>query len=209
MLDKAIERYKQAMEMSETLGNVRLTKIIINNIASLYTELEENEKALEMGRRVIQDYPYEEAEGGNAKIERIVNLNTLGVLLGNANLPQNAVDTLQLAAHSFDEKIPSGLKLLVYSNLAKSFNACNVIDSTFYYYQKAISYKNTTKNEYNKANLNFLYGTLLANKTDSTLQARRYLEDALDYYRQVPSQLLLKTLLELSQLEAKDRKSVV
>lgn len=99
--------------------------------------------------------------------------------------------------------MPAGLKLYIYTNYAKALYDTGETKSAIKYYQKAISYKKQSSNEYNKANLDYLYGYMLFQATDSLTQARQYLSNALDFYRKNPSVLLTKSLLALAEVEAK------
>lgn len=202
-LDKAIDDYQHALELVTKLGNNHQARIILNNIASLYTELEENEKALHIVRQMIKKYPARDTISMGDKIYHLMELNTIGVLLSNANLNKNAIDTFRIALNEINEKVPAGLKLLVYSNYAKSLAAEAETDSAIYYYQKALQYKKETNHEFNKANLNYLYGSLLFHKTDSLKQAKYYLQEAIDFYRHHPSRVLSKALCSLAELENK------
>ena len=76
--------------------------------------------------------------------------------------------------------MPAGLKLYIYTNYAKALYDTGETKSAIKYYQKAISYKKQSSNEYNKANLDYLYGYMLFQATDSLTQARQYLSNALD-----------------------------
>lgn len=99
--------------------------------------------------------------------------------------------------------MPAGLKLYIYTNYAKALYDTGETKSAIKYYQKAISYKKQSSNEYNKANLDYLCGYMLFQATDSLTQARQYLSNALDFYRKNPSVLLTKSLLALAEVEAK------
>lgn len=201
--DKAIDDYQHALEFVIQQGNNHQARIILNNIASLYTELEENEKALYIARRMVKDFPKRDTTSINDKIYHLMELNTLGVLLSNVNLNRNAIDTFRIALHEMNEKTPSGLKLLIYSNYAKSLAAEAESDSAIYYYQRAMQYKKETSHDFNKANLNYLYGSLLSHKADSLKEAKQYLKEAIDFYRKYPSKVLAKALSNLAELENK------
>lgn len=202
-LDKAIDDYQHALELVTELGNNHQARIILNNIASLYTELEENDKALRIAREMVNRFPERDTTSIGDKIYHLTELNTIGVLLSNANLNKNAIDTFRVALHQMSEKIPAGLKLLIYSNYAKSLAAEAKTDSAIYYYQKALQFKKETRHEFNKANLDYLYGSLLFHKTDSLKQAKYYLQEAIDFYRLHPSRVLSKALYSLAELENK------
>lgn len=205
MLDKGIEQYKKALELNRTQDNHRLSSIIMNNIASLYTELEKNKEALEMGRQMMLYLPAGKKDTQESHIEYLLQLNTLGVLLDNAALSQHAVDTLGMAVHEIKQSrhnTPDGLKLLLYSNYAKSLNNIGAVDSARYYYNHALALIPTTTNPYNVANLHYLYGCLLKNKLKMPQQARQHLNQALEFYRKNPSGVLPKCLEEAADLEA-------
>lgn len=202
-LDKAIDDYQHALELVTKLRNGHQARIILNNIASLYTELEENDKALRIAREMVNRFPERDTTSIGDKIYHLTELNTIGVLLSNANLNKNAIDTFRVALREMSEKVPAGLKLLIYSNYAKSLAAEAETDSAIYYYQKALQCKKETRHEFNKANLDYLYGSLLFHKTDSLKQAKYYLQEAIDFYRHHPSLVLSKVLYSLAELENK------
>lgn len=202
-LDKAIDDYQHALELVTKLRNGHQARIILNNIASLYTELEENDKALRIAREMVNRFPERDTTSIGDKIYHLTELNTIGVLLSNANLNKNAIDTFRVALREMSEKVPAGLKLLIYSNYAKSLAAEAETDSAIYYYQKALQCKKETRHEFNKANLDYLYGSLLFHKTDSLKQAKYYLQEAIDFYRHHPSLVLSKVLYSLAELQNK------
>lgn len=202
-LDKAIDDYQHALELVTELGNDHQARIILNNIASLYTELEENDKALRIVREMVNRFPERDTTSIGDKIYHLTELNTIGVLLSNANLNKNAIDTFRVALREMSEKVPAGLKLLIYSNYAKSLAAEAETDSAIYYYQKALQFKKETRHEFNIANLDYLYGSLLFHKTDSLKQAKYYLQEAIEFYRYHPSRVLSKALYSLAELENK------
>lgn len=202
MLDKAIEQYKKALELSLTQDDHRLSKIIMNNIASLYTELEKNKEALEMGRKMISYFPEEEETTGQSHIEHLLHLNTLGVLLDNAGLSQNSVDTMHIAIKELRQTTPDGLKLLLYTNYAKTLNATGKIDSAQHYFKQALVLIPNSTNPYNVANLHYLYGCFSKDKLKQPQQASLHLRQALDFYRENPNRVLPKCLEQLADLEA-------
>lgn len=136
-LDKAIDDYQHALELVTKLRNGHQARIILNNIASLYTELEENDKALRIAREMVNRFPERDTTSIGDKIYHLTELNTIGVLLSNANLNKNAIDTFRVALREMSEKVPAGLKLLIYSNYAKSLAAEAETDSAIYYYQES------------------------------------------------------------------------
>lgn len=202
MLDKSIKQYKKALNLSTTQDNHRLSKIIMSNIASLYTELGKDKEALAMGRKMISYFPVDKDANEQSHIEYLLHLNTLGVLLDNALLSQQSADTLRIAINEFKPNTPDGLKLLLYTNYAKSLNGAEVIDSAQYYYEKALALIPNATNPYNVANLHYLYGSLLKNRLKMPQQASLHLNQALDFYRKSPCTLLPKCLEELANLEA-------
>lgn len=121
----------------------------------------------------------------------------------NGEYYQNALDSLQLATRLLQENMPAGLKLYIYTNYAKALYDTGDSRSAINYYQKAISYKKQTSNEYNKANLDYLYGYMLFQATDSLQEAYDYLTEALAFYRKNPSIMLTKSLLAMAEVEAK------
>ena len=203
MLDKSIVIYKKVLEMSLSQDDHRLSKIIMNNIATLYTELEKNKEALEMGRKMLSYFPTQEEETTEqSQIERLLHLNTIGVLLDNAGLSKNSVDTMRIAINELRQSTPDGLKLMLYTNYAKTLNATGAIDSAKHYFKQALVLIPKSTNPYNVANLHYLYGCFSNDKLKQPQQASQHLKQALDFYRQNPSRVLPKCLEELANVEA-------
>lgn len=98
--------------------------------------------------------------------------------------------------------MPAGLKLYIYTNYAKALYDTGETKSAIKYYQKAISYKKQSSNEYNKANLDYLYGYMLFQATDSrsspAISIKRF-----RFLQKNPNVLLTKSLLALAEVEAK------
>lgn len=202
MLDKAILMYKKALKITEYQKDYTLSAIIISNIAALYNELEETQKAIIFSRRIFS-YPQADTLAFNDQINKISYLCNHAILLTNGEYYQNALDSLQLATSLLQENMPAGLKLYIYTNYAKALYDTGDSRSAINYYQKAISYKKQTSNEYNKANLDYLYGYMLFQATDSLQEAYDYLTEALAFYRKNPSIMLTKSLLAMAEVEAK------
>lgn len=186
MLDKAILMYKKALKITEYQKDYTLSAIIISNIAALYNELEETQKAIIFSRRIFS-YPQADTLAFNDQINKISYLCNHAILLTNGEYYQNALDSLQLATSLLQENMPAGLKLYIYTNYAKALYDTGDSRSAINYYQKAISYKKQTSNEYNKANLDYLYGYMLFQATDSLQEAYDYLTEALAFYRKIPA----------------------
>lgn len=201
-LDEAIREYQKALEMSISKNDQRLSRIIMNNISSLYNSLDRPDKALALVRKVMQYFPPQYGTTFSEQVSYMLDFNLVGVLLSNANLSQNSIDTLRLAIAKINDQTPDGLKLLLYTNIGKAFNQIDQRDSTFSYLSAANKLRNNTNNAFNLANLDYLYGTTLALKSDSAVKAQKHLKQALEYYRRNPEELLCKTLISLAQLEA-------
>lgn len=202
MLDKAILMYKEALKITEYQKDYNLSAIIISNIATLYNELEETQQAITFSRKIFS-YPQTDTLAFNNQINKISYLCNHAILLTNGEYYHNALDSLQLATKLLQENMPAGLKLYVYTNYAKALYDTGDSRSAIRYYQKAISYKKQTQNEYNIANLDYLYGYMLFQATDSLQQAHNYLSKALAFYRKNPSIMLTKSLLALAEIESK------
>lgn len=200
-LDKAIIMYKQALKITETQKDYGTSAIIVNNISTLYNELEEFPKAIQFSRRIFS-YPVADTLALSNRITRIGYLCNHATLLTNSEYYSNALDSLRLAIGLIQENMPDGLKLYAYTNYAKAFRDTGNKQKAFLYYQKAMSYREQTSNAFNKANLDYLYGYMLFHDTDSLVQAHHYLSRALRFYRENPSIMLVKSLLSLAELEA-------
>lgn len=199
MLDKSISSYKQALNITESQHNYPLSAIILSNISVLYNELEEFEKAIQFSRRIFS-YPVDTASI-DSRIVHISQLCNHAILLINHNRVQNAFDSLQVASQEIQENMPDGLKLYVYTNYARAFRELGETRQAIQYYQKAMKYKDRTSNEYNKANLDYLYGYMLLHDTDSLTKAHQYLTKAVNFYRENPNRLLVESLFALSEAE--------
>lgn len=199
MLDKSISSYKQALNITESQHNYPLSAIILSNISVLYNELEEFEKAIQFSRRIFS-YPVD-TTSIDSRIVHISQLCNHAILLINHNRVQNAFDSLQVASLEIQENMPDGLKLYVYTNYARAFRELGETRQAIQYYQKAMKYKDRTSNEYNKANLDYLYGYMLLHDTDSLTKAHQYLTKAVNFYRENPNRLLVESLFALSEAE--------
>ena len=201
LLYKGIEQYNKAFELVEQISNDRLKMIIMNNIAVRYVEMERNEEALAVSRKMLTLVPVDQIKKVQERMNYIEILNTVGVLLSNSSLYQNAVDTLQIATQMMREDMPEGLKLLVYTNLAKSLSQTEKIDSAQYYYKKALDFIPATHNLANIANLHYLYGAFLSKKQSEFKIAKVYINKSLDFYRKNPAVILYKALQQLAEIE--------
>lgn len=202
MLDKAIVMYQKALEITEAQQDYSLSSIIISNISALYNELEETPKAINFSRKIFS-YPQVDTLAFTDQINKISYLCNHAILLTNGEYYSNALDSLKLATTLLQENMPAGLKLYVYTNYAKALYNTGNSKLAIHYYQKAISYKEQTTNENNKANLDYLYGYMLFQTTDSLQQAYHYLSEALSFYRKNPGVMLTKSLLAMAEVEAK------
>ena len=201
MLDKGIEQYKKAFELVEPTNNKRLKMIVLNNIVTQYTEMERDAEALDISRKMLTLLPVEQIKKVQERMDYIATLNTVGVLLSNSSHHQNAVDTLQIATQMIREDMPEGLKLLVYTNLAKSLSQLGKIDSAQYYYKKALGFIPATRNLENIANLHYLYGAFLSKKQSAFKTAKVHINKSIDFYRKNPTVILFKALQQLAEIE--------
>ena len=96
MLDKAILMYKKALKITEQQKDYTLSAIISSNIATLYNELEENQKAIVFSRRFFS-YPQTDTLAFDYQINKISYLCNHAILLTNGKYYKNAIDSLQLA----------------------------------------------------------------------------------------------------------------
>ena len=203
MKNRGIEQYQKAFKLIEHTDNSNLKIIIMNNIAVQLTELERTNEALQLGRNMLAYFPVESLTKVKERTQYIQLLNSAGVFFNNALLYENAADTLQIAAKIIDNNTPSGLKLLVYTNLANSFSHLAKIDSAQYYYQKALGFISTTHNVFNIANLHYLYGNFLYAKQAALSEAKTHINKAIEFYRKNPTVILSKSLHQLAEIEAK------
>ena len=201
MLNKGIEQYKKAFDLVEKTNNKRLQMIIMNNIAVQYAEMERNEEALVISRKMLTLIPIEQMKRVQERMDYIEILNTVGVLLSNSSHYQNAVDTLQIATQMMHEDMPDGLKLLVYTNLAKSLSQVEKVDSAQYYYKKALDFIPKTRHLGNIANLHYLYGVFLCEKQLDFKKAKVYINKSIEFYREKPTVILYKALQQLAEIE--------
>lgn len=202
MFDNTISLYEKALVLTESLKNYNLAAIIISNISILYNEVGKNEEAIQVSRKMFT-YPQTDTLTLDYRIGRVNRLCNHAILLANNHQLSNALDTLQLVNRELQPEMPDGLKLLAYTQYARVARDLDKISLAFQYFQKAMSYKATTHNQANIANLEYLYGYMLLHNTDSLLQARQHLMKAVDFARKNPSGLLPKALLTLAEIESK------
>lgn len=202
MSDDAITLYEKALAITENLQNYNLASIIVSNISILYNEIGKNDEAIQVSRKMFT-YPQTDTLTLDYRIGEVNRLCNHAILLANNHQFNNALDTLQLVDQKLQPEMPDGLKLLAYTQYARVARDLGKSSQAFQYYQKAMSYKATTRNKANIANLEYLYGYMLFHDTDSLLQARHYIMEAADFARKNPSGLLPKVLLTLAEIEAK------
>ena len=202
MLDNAISLYQKALAITEDLQNYNLAAIIVSNISILYNETGKNNEAIQISRKMFA-YPQTDTLTIDYRIGEVNRLCNHAILLANNQQPVQAMDTLKLAIQKLRPEMPDGLKLLAYTQYARVSRDAGKPRQALQYYQKAMSYKNTTHNKANIANLEYLYGYMLFHDTDSLLQARNYVMKAADFARKNPSGLLPKILLTLAEIEGK------
>ena len=202
MLDNAISLYQKALAITEDLQNYNLAAIIVSNISILYNETGKNNEAIQISRKMFA-YPQTDTLTIDYRIGEVNRLCNHAILLANNQQPVQAMDTLKLAIQKLRPEMPDGLKLLAYTQYARVSRDAGKPRQALQYYQKAMSYKNTTHNKANIANLEYLYGYMLFHDTDSLLQARNYVMKAADFARKNPSGLLPKILLTLAEIEGR------
>lgn len=200
MLDNAISLYQKALAITEDLQNYNLAAIIVSNISILYNETGKNNEAIQISRKMFA-YPQTDTLTIDYRIGEVNRLCNHAILLANNQQPVQAMDTLKLAIQKLRPEMPDGLKLLAYTQYARVSRDAGKPRQALQYYQKAMSYKNTTHNKANIANLEYLYGYMLFHDTDSLLQARNYVMKAAGFARKNPSGLLPKILLTLAEIE--------
>lgn len=202
MLDNAISLYQKALAITEDLQNYNLAAIIVSNISILYNETGKNNEAIQISRKMFT-YPQTDTLTIDYRIGEVNRLCNHAILLANNQQPVQAMDTLKLAIQKLRPEMPDGLKLLAYTQYARVSRDAGKPRQALQYYQKAMSYKSTTHNKANIANLEYLYGYMLFHDTDSLLQARNYVMKAADFARKNPSGLLPKILLTLAEIEGR------
>lgn len=202
MYDNAISLYEKALAITENLQNYNLAAIIVSNISILYNEVGKNNEAIEVSRKMFA-YPQTDTQTLDYRIGEVNRLCNHSILLANNHQLDNAMDTLRLVVQKLQPEMPDGLKLLAYTQYARVLRDLGKSSQALHYFQKAMSYKATTFNKANIANLEYLYGYMLFHDTDSLAQARQYIMEATDFARQHPSGLLPKVLLTLAEIEAK------
>lgn len=202
MFDNAISLYEKALVLTESLKNYNLAAIIVSNISILYNEVGKNEEAIQVSRKMFA-YPQTDTQTLDYRIAQVNKLCNHAILLANNHMLRNALDTLQLANRELQPEMPDGLKLLAYTQYGRVLRDLGKPSQALQYFQKAMSYKATTFNQANIANLEYLYGYMLFHDTDSLAQARHHVMKAVEFARKYPSGLLPKALLALAEIEAK------
>lgn len=206
MFDNAISLYEKALVLTESLKNYNLAAIIVSNISILYNEIGKNEEAVKVSRKMFT-YPQTDTQTLDYRIGQVNKLCNHAILLANNHLLHNALDTLQLAQRELLPEMPDGLKLLAYTQYGRVLRDLGKPSQALQYFQKAMSYKATTSNQANIANLEYLYGYMLFHDTDSLIQARHHVRNAVEFARKHPSGLLPKALLTLAEIEEKRQDS--
>lgn len=204
MLDKAIASYRKTLKIAESLQNYNLASVIISNISTLYNELEEPVKAVEISRRQF-NYPMPDTLTFERYTSYIGRLCNHGIFLNNARYNQAALDTFRLAETRLRKDSPGGLKFYLYTQLGKVQHDLGHIRESLHYYRKALTYRNQSKQPQYKSNFDYLYGYALFHSTDSLNQAYRFTSEAVKFSRKEDSlnTILPKSLLLLSEIEAR------
>lgn len=162
--EQAIEHYKKALELSAIHGYNPLGRIILQNIASLYTDMDCFDKALEFSRKIFNYFPIADSLSLVHRTEYIHTLCTVGTILSNCQLHENAVDTMQLAVSKITPHTPAGLKFLAYSIWGRTNSEVDRIDKAKEAFDSAFVYLPYTKNLSNIAKLHLVYATHLWKK---------------------------------------------
>lgn len=125
--EQAIEKYKKAYDLNSHTTDKQLGRIILQNIAALYSDMFHFDKALWFSRKIYTIFPIENDLNLHHRIEYIQTLNSTAVIQLNCKMPQNALDTLNIALNLLQPDIPHELKFLVYNTFARaSFETNNL-----------------------------------------------------------------------------------
>lgn len=180
--EQAIERYKKALELCAIQKHDPLGRLILQNIASLYTDMDRFDKALEFSRKVFNYFPVADSLSLGHRTEYIHTLCTVGTILCNCQLYHNAVDTMQLAISQLTENTPPGLKFLAYSILGRTNSEVDRISKANEAFDSAFVYLPATRNPSNIANLHLVYATHLWKKEQNYKAAESHFNEA---YRRI------------------------
>lgn len=199
--DQSVKQYRRALELNDRFGSNRLGRIILHNIASLYGEMEQHDKALEFGKKMFDYFAYA-PQNREEQLNKAIMYSSLGLYLNNAGEYRAAIDTLQKGISLLDGKLPDGLLLVFYSNMGKAFSLLNKADSASLFFRRALDFEPGARNRMDVANLHYLYGSYLMSRKKEFRQAREYLEKADSFYTFHKSAIGVETLRMLARLEA-------
>ena len=200
-LNRSLDYYRKALELNDLFGDAEQGRVLVNNIATLYTELKRNKEAVEMGRRMFTYYP-DQAQDPQQVFHYTIAYSSMSTLLNNDSLFQNALDTARLAQKNLRHPLPNGLKMVVYYNLANSFAHLNETDSTLFYLREAEKMVPGSRNLKDVANLYYLCGEQF-NTLGRYREAAGYLEKSIGIYQTLSSHntIYIEALLKLSKIE--------
>ncbi len=177
---KGLQYHHEAIRLAEENGNPSLLCIANNQLAHIYKDRSEFEKA-------IRIYKLSAEDGAKGRIEKVkywplVNLGAVYLL---KNQPDSAVIFTKPVYEKFKDSGDQNIKSLSFITLGGAYSKLNQPDLSTYYFQKALS-EHSTQNS--KRYLNMVYVGLaehyqLLNKPDSV---EFYARNAIDAVTNTP-----------------------
>lgn len=176
MPENAIKKYKQAYELNSHTTNTQLGRLILQNIATLYSDMFHFDKALEFSRKIYSIFPVENQLNLRHRIEYIHTLNTTAVIQLNCKMPKNALDTLGLALKLIQPEIPQDLKFLVYNTFARASFETNNLNKTKQALDSAHYYLSQVKYPKYICDFHCMYARYLWKTNNNTLAEKHFLK---------------------------------
>lgn len=201
--NRSIEEYKKALELNEVLEDKYQSRVLLNNIASLYTELGKNEEALQIQRSIFKYHNLDANERPEDILQNTILFSATSALLNNCAHYEWGLDSARHAMKYFDYAIPNGLKMVVYYNVANSFSHLKQPDSTYFYLKKAEEMVAGSRNLRDVANMWYLYGGCME-ECGNLEKARECYRKGADIFRKLnmSSGVFIELLDKWSTLEA-------
>lgn len=139
---KAIDVFHEALTVSEGLPDKNLIPSIYNNIANIYAELKQYNKALEYYEGFL-----ESSREVGQKAYEVIALTNIGVLYNDLGQPDNGIEYLNGALSLAKEVGHTNFVSAILNNLAMAYDAKEDFGEAVRYYQEAVATAKTTGNK--------------------------------------------------------------
>ncbi|MEG2086477.1 MAG: ATP-binding protein [Clostridia bacterium] len=202
-LNKSIQQYKITYKLlKESKASADQNTLVLNNIASLYSDFGHFKDALNISREIFTYYNDNEKLNSQKSVSKIAYLSTHATILNNLKMYKNSLDSLRTAVSYCTETTPGALKMVLYYNLANvhlHLQPKNT-DSTSYYIKLAHKYRPYSNYAINIANLYYFDGCYTKNKKNYS-KARKCFLEALKYTNNIAGGIKINTLKQLIEIE--------